>query len=271
MAWTWINPARRDAFDGNANVRENQGFMYLDTKESCYVVPKGNKKEYFGLYNLYIDYSSSNTIFMISTDDTNSYLKVKCNYDSKLTLTISGKDIASNVVLPTRADEKISFHIISDSTDGLFELACDGNTLFKYAGNVLNGKDIAKIIFFDGYNQSNPAWKYYWLICSEKPIPPSTSVKIVDKPTVVTDWEKIDDNTYQTSEVGKTIKISTPASEVSSGKSLLYEAAFLDKCVGGGDVVSINVKNENVDYDCVLTDKEKAIGFVAGETIFTSK
>ena len=284
MAWTWINPAKVGAFDGACSGFEKNNVLYLKTDETAYVNPKGNKLEYYGVFLVDLPAYSSRMLCIRA----NSYNMYNSNLDylevyydqgnMSVKLKINNKDVATKCPLGTGMQKKLSFYIKSDAKEGVFQLYADGKEIINYKGNVLNGKELDKIIFQEMYSSSSPtsinsnSTKYYWLMLSENPIPLSVSVKVVDNPVVETDWEKNSDGTYQTSEAGKTMTVKVPDDAVDSGKALLYEAVYIEDVVGGGNVRSIVAKSDEYENEYVLTDKGQTFGFVAGEgTTFTTK
>lgn len=164
------------------------------------------------------------------------------------------------------AYQKLYFDI--DIESGILKLYINGTKTYEYSGDLLGKEPINCFYIRD---PGNGSVNLNYIILSDEYIPMSASVKTVT-PKIETDWEQNTDGSYQTAEVGKTMKLTLPDNCVSEGKKLVCSAPFLDKVVGGGDVKEINVSSATLNKDFTLSDIEKAVGFLADDDIvFTTK
>ncbi len=166
------------------------------------------------------------------------------------------------------AYQKLYFDI--DIESGIFKFYVNGTKTYEYSGDLL-GKEPVSCFYIRDPSNSFSSVNLNYIILSDEYIPMSASVKTVT-PEVETDWEKNADGSYQTAEVGKTMKLTPPDNCASEGKKLVYSAPFLDKAVGGGDIKEINASSATLNKDFTLSDIEKAVGFLADDNVvFTTK
>lgn len=167
--------------------------------------------------------------------------------------------------------DKVSVSLKNEGSNYL-TLKVNGKMAAEYKEALLDGEPVTSIEFFDPWSDYGN-FKIYWLIISSAKIPNSATVKTI-YPKVETDWEEGTRGAYQTSEVGKTMKLLLPDDAATEGKAILSAISFLSDVVGGGDVNAVSVHTDGIDKDQTadLCENPVSIGtYFAGTSTFTTK
>ncbi len=277
MAWTLLLPpgyegASLDAFYNFSDSQIIAGSYPQVTTGSYFFSSKKEGNEYLNVPNLN---ELNILLYAYLPKYTGTWIEVESENHS--------------LIIDTKTADK-TFRVGSDTIKeiGYFDLEKDGNDrkfiftiktgaeltvmrnreqIYSVQHNFFDGEPIKRVRFTNPYT-----YAMRWAILSSEKIPLSTVVRRVETPVIETDWEADEKGKcYTTSEAGKFIKIKLPEGEIPAGKKLLCSVPVLYNCTGGGTVNKINMKVNDVDVDYGINDKRRSVGFLAGDTIFTSK
>ncbi len=276
MAWSWILPPfyknqndyQNGAFDNPDKVHQNTesyGF-YPQMSDGAFIDVPSLKKINI-LVECLIANSEGKNAFITITSENHS-LSIKREGKNYFSIIIDGQNLCSQI--PIIINKKCRLYItVNISANGGIELWNNGNKVGEYKGLILEDEPIKKITFTDTtvYNSCT----LYFAIASENPIPQSATVKIVT-PEVETDWEKNENGTYQTSDTGKTMKLTTPKDCATKGKAIVLSAPFLYNATAGGNVNGVTIHSAVYDADKALLNDACSMGFRTGDdTVFTTR
>lgn len=277
MAWSWIAPPK------SYNLRTQNGAFrnYADVHSSP---DSSNSYDFYADTPAYVDIPSLSKLNLLTECLFASYFKnshevIKiCSDNHTITLKRDGKDTLNIYMdeelvisgIKFRPGEKFRFYFTMQSGEnGKIEFWINSGKQGEYKGSVLNSEPIKTFYICDSYAPGYDS--YYFLVASEEPIPQSATVKVVT-PEVETDWEQGEKGVYQTSEVGKTMKLKTPENAATAGKVVVCSAPFLHDAVAGGNVNGIIAHSSYYDEDMPILNTNRSIGFRSGDdTVFTTR
>lgn len=277
MTWSWIAPPK------NYNIRTQNGAFrnYTDV----YSTPDSTGFYQFNAATpAYVDIPSLSKLnLLVECMLTGSFSKphevVKlCSDNHAITLKRDGKDTLNIYMdeelvisgIKFQQNTKFRFYFtIQSGENGKIEFWINSGKKGEYNGLILNSEPIKTLYLYDTYSSGFDY--YYFLVASEEPIPQSATVKVVT-PEVETDWEQGENGVYQTSEVGKTMKLKTPENAATAGKVVVCSAPFLHDAIAGGNVNGITAHSSHYDEDMPILNTNRSIGFRSGDdTVFTTR